>query len=264
LPEVARSQYQLLPGAETPRVFGEGTRQLTLVWRNHSNRTGDAEIFAQVYQAGSATAVPLARTFWKRLEILPGQTVIESAGVEFPAVRAKTHFIVQWQDRAAGGLGHADVLVYPTNLLEGLKPLADKRPIGLFDALNQLKPLLKMTDLEIEDLEAANIENFSGKLALIFSRDRQTLSTAQVAERISAIANRGVAVVWVSPTPKDEAALHPSFYIVPKEKGAIVMADAALVANLSEDPQSQLNLIYLSQLAHEPRPFGLPIAESQP
>ena len=44
----------------------------------------DLALRARLYQASSATAIPLSETPWKRLEVLPGQTVLESALIACP------------------------------------------------------------------------------------------------------------------------------------------------------------------------------------
>ena len=166
-PAAARAQLQVVPDKELQRVFtGEG-RRLTVLLRNPSESSVSAELRTRLYQASSVTAMPLGEAPWKKLEVLPGQTVLESAPVTFPAVKAETRFVVQWLEGANKVMGRTEVAAYPPDLLKDLKPLAGKEPLGVFDPQNQLKPLLKAVAVEIEDLEETGLEGYRGKLAII-------------------------------------------------------------------------------------------------
>ena len=55
----------------------------------------------------------------------------------------------------------------------------------------------------------------------------------------------------------------PSFYTVAVGKGAVVIVQAGLVADLAQHPQSQLNLIHFARLALHPQPACLPQLTSQ-
>ena len=71
--------------------------------------------------------MPAGLVPWKTLEVLPGQTVVESAELNFPAVNAETRFVIQWLAGADRVLGVSDALVYPTNPLAQLLPLIGVR-----------------------------------------------------------------------------------------------------------------------------------------
>jgi hypothetical protein len=116
-PGAASSQLQLLPDKEPQRAFVGDARQIILVWHNRSDKTVNAEIRARLYQTSSTTAVPLTEEPWKNIEILPGQTVLESATVDFPAINAETRFLIQWVGTDNHVIGETGVLVYPTNLM---------------------------------------------------------------------------------------------------------------------------------------------------
>jgi hypothetical protein len=51
---------------------------------------------------------------------------------------------------------------------------------------------------------------------------------------------------------------------VPTGTNAVVVAQAELVSRLPENPQTQLNLIYLCKLALQPQPPVLPDSNPQP
>ena len=58
--------------------------------------------------------------------------------------------------------------------------------------------------------------------------------------------------------------LQPSFRTVPIGDGAVVVVQPQLVANLTENPQAQLNLLHFCRLAREPEPPRLPNLNPQP
>jgi hypothetical protein len=229
-----------------------------------TNTTLDARI--RLLQTGTATAVHVADLPWKRIQVLPGQTVVESAAVTFPAVRAETRFLIQWVEGASNVLGRTEVLVYPTNLLQELKTVAGEgeNALGLFDPENQLKPLLKGLAIEFSDLEKGGLETFRGKLAIIGPFAAKARMREGLPEQIEKLARKGVAIVWLQPPADRHAKLQPSFYTVSVGTGAVVVAQAELVTNLSANPQSQLNLIHCARLALHPKPPLLPHLNSQP
>src|SRR5579862_7212568 len=124
-PGVAWAQLQLLPDRELQQVFAGRAREIAVVWHNAGRQPAKAEIHTRVFQTTSATAVQLGEYLWKNLQVLPGQTVLESAQLDFPDVKAETRFLVQWLENTNRVIGVTEVRVYPTNLLKELRPLAD-------------------------------------------------------------------------------------------------------------------------------------------
>src|ERR1039458_8627212 len=151
-PGAASAQLQLLPDREPQRVFAGDARKITVTWRNAGDKNASADVRTRLYQASSATAVPLSEKNWKKIEILPGQTVLESASMDFPAVNAETRFLIQWLAGTNRVIGKTEVLVYPTNLLSELKPLLGDANFGVLDPNNELKPLLKTAKVDFIDL----------------------------------------------------------------------------------------------------------------
>ena len=95
-PLEARAQLELRPGQELAHKFGAREGTLSVVWRNQSGNQLRVSISARVYQTTSATAAPYSKRLWKTLELLPGQTILESATFDFPLVRGETPFLIQW------------------------------------------------------------------------------------------------------------------------------------------------------------------------
>jgi hypothetical protein len=265
------AQLELLPDKEPQCVFAGEARKIAIVWRNDGDRPVDIELRTRLYQTSSATAVQLGEAPWKTTHVLPRQTIIESATVSFPAVKGETRFLVQWLEGTNTVLGKTEVLVYPTNLLAELKPLAGEvEPPGVFDPQNQLKPLLKILKIKFADLEDAGLERFQGRLAIIGPFQSKARMREGLANDIDKLAKKGVAIVWIQPPPeiqtplKRRERLKPSFYTVQEGRGAVVVAQAGLVSNLSESPQAQLNLIQFARLALHPEPLRLPYLTQEP
>jgi hypothetical protein len=272
---VAYAQLAVVSNAEPQSVFGGGTRLITVTLRNAGEKLVEFDARTRLFQTTSATAVQIGEPPWKRIQVLPGQTILEAAALDFPAVKAETRFIVQWWESTNHMFGTTEVLVYPTNLLEELKSLVgNEELLGVLDPTDQLKPLLKSLKMDFVDLGESSLENFRGKLAVIGPFASKAQMPEELANRIQTIARKGVAVVWIlpplqpSPQPSpirwEMEKLQPSFYSVPEGGIAVIVVQPELIANLSENPQSQLNLIRFCRLALHPEPPHLPHLNPQP
>jgi len=261
---MACAQLQVLPEQPAQRLFGGGARQIAVVWHNASDMALAAEMRVRLYQSSSATAVPLAEEPWKGLEVLPGQTVLESASVDFPPVNAETRFLIQWLADTNRVLGQSEVQVYPTNLLAELKPMFGQDCLGLLDPNRALEPSLVRDGVRFSDLGEMALEDFSGKLAILGPFQAKAQMREGLAQTIRQIAKKGVAVVWIQPPAGQKDEIKPSFYVVPEGKGAVVVVQPELVADFAEKPQSQLNLIYFCKLALSPKRLSLPDLPPQP
>jgi hypothetical protein len=265
-PGTALAQLQLLPDKEPQRVFAGDTRNIVLVWHNAGDKVSDVEIRARILQTSSATAIRLGEMPWKKLQVLPRQTVLESAQLDFPPVKAETKFLVQWLENSNSVIGRTEALVYPTNLLNELKLLVDEgeKNLGVLDPKKQLKPALKSSAVKFVDLEETAVDDFSGKLAIVGPSNPDDPEWNGLASRISKLARNGTPVVWIQSPPKKRDKIQPLFYIVPQSRAVVVVVQPELVADLPDNPQSQLNLIYFCKLALNPQPPALPDLSPQP
>jgi hypothetical protein len=265
-PGAALAQLQLLPDKEPQRVFAGDERKITVVWHNAGDKTVDAEIRARIFQTSSATMVQLGETPWKKLRVLPQQTVLESAQLDFPVVKAETKFLVQWLENSNNVIGKTEVLVYPTNLLDELKLLVEEgeKYLGVLDPQRKLKPVLTSSAVKFVDLEETALDDFPGKLAVVGPCSSDDPEWNGLANRISKLARNGTPVVWIQPPPKKRDKIQPSFYIVPQGRAVVVVVKPELVVNLQTNPQSQLNLIQFCKLALNPQPPTLPDLSPQP
>lgn len=264
------AQLELVAEGRPLYFFGGQAAQITLHWRNPENTLHEADIRMRVMQLTSATAVSISESFWKRLQVLPGQTITEIAALEFPAVKADTHFLVQWIESGNQVIGSTEVLVYPTNLLAELQPLVghEDGALGIFDPENRLKPLLQSVKVSFVDLGNIELNKYRGKLAVIGPFESKFQADSALATKAKTIAEKGVAVVWIQPpvaessVPPEQPA--PSFYSVRECQTAAVIAQADTIANLAANPRSQLNLIYFCKIALHPRQLTFPVPQTQP
>jgi hypothetical protein len=201
---------------------------------------------------------------WKELEILPGQTVLESLTLDLPAVKSETRFLVQWLRGSNNVLGITEVWGYPTNILRELGVLAGKEAVGVYDPQNQLKPLLRAVGVDFSDLEDQSLERFAGKLVIVGPFESKTQMPEWLPGSIQAAARKGAGVVWILPPLEPRGDIKPSFYTVLQGKGAVVVVQAGVIDDLPENPQAQLDLVQLCRRAVKPHPVELPFLTSQP
>ena len=264
-PGLAAAQLQLLAGAGPQTVFGGAARDIAVVWQNTNLFTFQGSLRTRLLQASSATVAPLGAQAWKTLRVLPGQTVVETAALGFPPVKAPTRFIVQWLQNTNKVLGVTDVLVYPTHLLDELKLLVvqSDNNLGVLDPEKRLQPALKQAGIPFVDLGNTRLTNFAGKLVLVGPCSAADPEWAGLTGRIRRLAQNGVPVLWIqSPPPKPDK-LWPSFYLVPAGRAGVLVVDPGLVSGLPDRPQAQLNLIFFCKLALNPQPPALPELTAQ-
>ena len=257
-PGLVYGQLSIALNVEPQRMFFGQAKNVPVIIHNAAGKNFAGKIRTRIFQTSSATAIRVGETSWKQFQALPGQTVVESAPLDFPPVKAETKFIVQWVDNTNRIIGETAVWVYPTNLLAELKPLAGDEPLGVFDPLNQLKPLLKNLHIDFVNLESSDLENFSGKLAIIGPFQSKSQMRDGLANQIQALARKGTAIVWLQPLSATRDKPLPSFYSVPEKQSVIVIVQPELGADLADNPQSQLNLIYFCKLALHPQSPALP------
>ena len=256
-------QPRVVPDAEPQYVFGGGARSVPVVWNYRGSHSIRSAVHVRLSQLSSATVAPWDGFLWKQFQALPGQTVLETAALDFPSVKAPALFLVQWFDDSQRVLGNTQVWVYPTNLLRDLGTLAGKHPLAVLDPGARLKPLLAALGIGFLDLENPGLENFDGRLAIIGPFETRARMPEGIARRVKALAEKGAGVVWIQP-PKTGTEPSPSFYPVPVGNGAVVVAQSGLTASLDADPRSQINLVALARLALDPQPFSLPNEPSHP
>ena len=238
-PLAATAQIELVPDAEPPAAFASRPQNIRVTLRNIGDTIATSDVQTLLFQLTSATTVPIGKArSWKRIQILPRQTVLETLPLEFPAVRSPSRFRAELL-----GIGRTEVTVYPNDLLKRLNALAGDQPLGIYDPDGQLKPVLKQAAVSVADFET---EPTDSKLAIVWS------SAASLPDSISSRVKKGMSAVWI------RSSTIPTTYAVHQGAGVVVVAPASTVRGLADSPVPQLNLIRDAELALQPDALRLP------
>jgi alpha-tubulin suppressor-like RCC1 family protein len=248
--------------APTPVLFPVGVnRWLDFTAGNqHSLAIGDN---GHLYSWGSGVALGQGDVSWlsipTELNALADMNFVRSV----PAMGSVAIRERKFQFRVAGIASGNTCVEWSTNLHTWF-PLCTNSTRDFFFTVPISSPALKQNGIEFLDLEEMALEDFSGKLAILGPFLSQAQMRVGLAQAVLRIAKNGAAVVWIQPPPDSKDEIKPSFYVVPEGKGAVVIVQPDLVADFSENPKSQMNLIYFCKLALHPAPLPLPNLPPQP
>lgn len=238
-----------------PSVFAGMPQQVRVIFKNPGVDAVETELSLRIYQASSATLVPIgAPKPWKKLKLLAHQTVIETVELSLPEVTSATKFVLYWLE-AQRLAGKTSVHAYPQDVLKRLKSLAGDRGLGIYDPSNHLLPNLKRLQFDCKELEAAaGIATFEGKLLIaIFEESISGDFTAALIDR----AKRGASVVAIGSIVSREPLHDMPIQCFQVGAGILVRASPTTVSNLNESASSQLNLLGLCTAALSPQqPFS--------
>lgn len=263
-PYVDRAQWEVVPDPQPQPVFAGDTRKVSVVWRNRGDHALSGDVRWRLCQTTSATATTVELQTWKKVELLPGQRVLDSAAVNFPGVNGPTGFLIQWLTDTNRVIGKTQVVVYPTNLLGELKQLSGDQSLGVLDPDSVLSPVLRQNGVPFLNLGDRVLEDFTGKLVIIAPFRSCVPIRDGLAQTVQRLARKGIAVVWVQPPAESGDDITPSFYLVSAGKAGVVVAQAELVADFADNPRAQLNLLHFCKLALRPEPLSLPGLSAQP
>ena len=264
------AQLEMLPPEQPSAVFGGEAHMIQVVFHNPTERPIETPLKTRLFQLSSTTRMPAGETEpWKKLTVLGGQSVLETARVKFPEVRSLTHFEVRWLDDSDKAVGQTLVTVYPTNLLKQIVAIAGEKPPGIFDPHEQLTPLLRALKVEFDDLtEGERIETWRGRLAILGPFDAKQSPPRDIRKRATALAARGANVLLLTPqTPRADPvirapnALRSAVVIRLVGTARVVAAAGELVARLATEPLAQEKLLELARLAVA---TNFPLADNEP
>ena len=226
-------------------VFGGGQRSIPFTVSNVTQQPIDRELTLQLLQATSTTIAPVQTIErWKRLVLLPKQSLNEQAAIEIPNVRASTRFLLRLAaDQSV--IGNVDVWAYPSNLLTELTESLAGEPIVLCDTPDEWKTVLNAAGVPFREVAFDRLAFAQSKLAVVGFHQRQVRDIKNALRKPNAA--HGVIILRSRPMP--EAAVLPSYY--PSHIGStrIVFAMPEIVTNLSSDPWAQLRFVQMAKLA---------------
>jgi hypothetical protein len=242
------AQLEVSSGDEPQACFGGERRTIRIFVRNSGAGSEEKTLRTRVYQASSSTIMPLGEAQpWKKLTVLGGQTLLESATVNFPEVRAATRFYVRWLDDGGKSIGQTRVTVYPAKLLKELTVLSGEKPFGIFDPQERITPLLKRLEIEFVDLtEGERLDSFQDRLAIIMPGDTTSAPPGEWHKRVPALTTRGVSVVLIARSlPATRASNHPLIFV----NGPVVSMAPEVISDLETNPTAQETLLQCARLA---------------
>ena len=252
-----QAEVELLSERPVPAVFGAGTRPISFRLRNAATQTAEVNLRYRLFQASSATLMPLGEVKpWKLVTVPAAQTLLETFQVELPAVRGDTLFQIAWFD-GERKIGTTPVRVFGEGILKMLGPLAGDQPVGLVDPEGQMKlALAPLRSLELKEAE----DIVSAEAALILVAPMTVKSRpAGLSAALKKKAALGAGIVWLQPTgERDLLDGVPTVFVAEEASGRIVVASELVAAELLTSPRAQQSLVRLAEIAAGRRKLELP------
>ena len=226
-------KIELVKSDFSPMVFGGKPQEIEVRFRNPSEQAIEVELKTRLFQLSSGSAMPHGEAkVWKKLKILPKQTVVESYPLTLPEIKAPTIFRIEWDD-----LDKTAIHAYPADLLKRLQTLAGEKRVGVFDPADKLRTLFKKLKIDFADLE---MQPEHCPLAIAWTENDK------LPESIEAEARKGMAVVWVRPKN-----LRVSL-VTRSPNGTIAEIAAAKIAEIATSAEAQVALVQLAELLVQP------------
>jgi hypothetical protein len=259
LPLIAYAEAEVIPDPVPQAAFAESSQEIKLFVRNPGKNPTEANLRFRLYQVSSSTLMPVGDIQeFKKLQILPSQTLLDCATVKFPSVKTASRFQVQWLDgdRKAG---RTDVIVQPRDILKQLKTLAGEKPLGILDAGGELRKVLDELKVEYEDLEKdPGLAGFKGSLAIVTAFPNREKLPVKLVEHIAAQAKAGTAIVWVLPPDMPLPSGRLPAYGLQLGSGAVVMAQPFALLDFAKSASAQASLLHFTQMAVKPEELPVP------
>jgi len=234
-----------------PLLFGGGTRSLEIAFENTTAKPIETDVRTRLFQVAQGTTIPLGDIrAWKKLQVGGRQTVIEPTPVELPDVRSESRFLLQWIDAEAKVLGSIQMFAYPTNVLRELGTFCEKKPLGVLDPADDLKPVLKALRIEFEDLEARGLAYYDGPLAILGPFRERTQMPETLPKTIQDKVEKGTTIVWIQ--PQTVRGLEPTTRFINRGAAVVAITDAPHASGFAQSAEAQLNLLQLVRLAMKP------------
>ena len=245
---------EVVRAPEPQHVFADGARAVEVRFRNAAAEPIHLEARLQLLQLTSSTAAPVGGVrAWKSLTVLPGQTVLESATIQFPQVRASARFAARWLDATGKLLGVTEVWAHPESLLDTLTLLAGGQPIGLSDWNGVLRPALAARGIAVSELHSAQDWNdFRGRLAFVVSKPETDQGKLRLEPAALARVKEGLAVVWFQTSPAIAPPGPAWVERVSAGRGTVLLVSASTIDGLDRSPAAQNALVRLAELALTP------------
>jgi hypothetical protein len=253
----ARAQIEMVPGKEAQAFFPD-KQSVQVIFHNPTTNEVFVPLRVRLYQESSSTTMPVAEAKeWKKLRVLPGQTLLETIELNLPEVTSPTAMEAHWTT-GTNEVGQVRFQLYPKNLLKSLATLAGAHPIGVLDPDNQIKPLLKLAGVTFHDLESgAGFGDFEGSLVIVGPFPTQDSLPNNLQKRIQGYARtKASSIVWIRPEGDVFDPLLP-LHLTHEGMSTIAVLHPQALKNLQRSPQAQRNLIRAAELSVHPESVQL-------
>jgi hypothetical protein len=263
------AQLEVIPTAAPQVVFAGVASTIEVTIRNRGSVALDSEFSTRLFQVSSATRLPVGGSqVWKRLQILPEQTILESVPVHLPDVRAITQFQVQMlaADKPAG---QCTVVGCPRDLIRQLVDITGAKHIAVLDSDRKLRPLLDKAGAASIDLTSPGGDSGAQyALAILGPFARRESVPPDFTTRANDLVKRNIAVVALLPpgTLGGFDSTAPLHMILPPpggQKPAMVWSETG-AEPIENSARAQLALFRLSELALGLRPTAPDFSFNQP
>jgi hypothetical protein len=252
-PITSLGQPSIVAPEKLPAFF-PGANSLTLIWTNRGPEQIEMEIKGAFFQTSSKLALRLPVEIVEKLRLLLNQAALMPIRIDVPEVRAKTLFVIRWQDVSAKALGKTELNVYPREMLRELETMAGDTALGIFNLDAKFETGFRKSKVKIERLEQDGIGGYAGKLLIAGGEQAQDSSR----ETLIALARRGVVIVCIVAHNDDET-LRPNFFARAYGTGVVVFVQEMFLDHFDTNPESQLRLVEICRMATKPGVPELPM-----
>jgi len=188
---------EMVIGPEPQVVLAGVPEQVEIRFRNRSNQTWAGRVSRRIFQASSATAMPVGEVCGVRPLTIPArQTVLEQVALTFPTVRAETRFLVKWFVDDVPVAGATAVSAIPTNALQELEALAGDAGLGLLDPHDRLSGAFERAGVRFAKLGLRDLDCYQGKLAFLCTDDLTPTESSGLKKSLRKLLAGGANVLW--------------------------------------------------------------------
>ncbi|HEY1171966.1 MAG TPA: hypothetical protein VGH19_11395 [Verrucomicrobiae bacterium] len=237
------------PVTQTQVVFVDRPAAVYQDIRNDEDRAVTESLRLKLLQSTSSTAAPIPGWEQKKQLVVPAkQTIKTTVELTLPKVTSPTRFRITWSSEVGALLGDTEIIGCPADLFAPLRKLSSREPVGIAgDSDNRLATLLRSQGCQVR--EVRNWEDMKSNMALLVNvsgkgkDDDLSRLAAQYAKEW------GGKVVWLVESDSRSLTPEPAVCVFPHGQGTLVVGTGIGLSDLSQNPLSQLRLVWLVELA---------------
>lgn len=241
-----------IPEGGKPMVVFTGREDTILVpFQNESEKSADIAVSLRLYQLTSSSAVPMGvATPWKTVTVPAGKTLLETATVNLPDVRALTVFRATFLSNDSE-IGRISILGLPAG---SIRELLKGEAVGVFGGDGELGQFLTT-----EGVTTVSADDTNSKVVIAGPFFKDSTVPSDLNSRVQEWNARGASVILLLPhryfAKSDAAGLDFLTGVVRTKSGTVATADASNLTNLKQAAAAQLALHQLLSLALERETF---------